>query len=301
MLFVFQMLFLNAQNDSTIVNEEKYWYLLDSIDGIKEDSIELAHLNSSEITIETNYTNKVVFRGRDFGLQQYGFYNSIKYKNPSGFYLNLNNYSWSGVQTLIAKTDLGIGFEKNITKRLSFDVSYERWFLSNDTFFLAMNFNNMLQTCISTNYEKLNGEASVYFIFGSEIAFLYDLKGTYNIDLPGSNYNFSWSLMPSVLFEIYAGQKHKSDTTNFISNNIPYREIKTKYTLQKPQLANSEILLELNLYYKNLAITPTFHYAFPLVINYEDEPLSPYLANGYSYFTLNIAYNFYFKSLKHVN
>lgn len=296
-LLIFPLSSLFAQKDT--LSEEKYLEMQDSIDNVRQDSIEQVHKQSHLISVETNYTNRVVFRGRDFGLKQYGVYNCIKYKNPTGLYLNLNNYYWSGIQSTIAKTDLGIGFEKNLTKKIVLDISYEKWFLANDTFFLGMNFSNMIQTGINTNYDQVNGEASVYFIFGKEKAFLYDFRGTYTIDLPGSNKNFYWNITPALLVEIYAGQKIKSDTLKYISNNTPYREIKTKYNLQAPQLANTELQLELNMEYKSFTITPTLHYAYPLAINYEDVPLSSYLANGYTYYTLNIVYNLYLKTRKH--
>jgi hypothetical protein len=299
LVFTFQVLLLFAQRDTLYIDEEKYEQLQDSIDAVKQDSINYAHKHSHLFTVETNYTSKVVFRGRDFGLQQYGVYNSLKYRNPMGLYLNVNNYWWSGVQSTIAKTDIGIGIEQNLSKRVALDVSYERWFLSNDTFFFGMNFNNMVQASITTEFDKLNGEAAVYFIFGTEKAFLYDFRGTYTFDLPGSNNQFYWNITPALLVEIFAGQKIKSDTTRYVANNTPYREITNKYRLQTPQLANTELQLDLNMEYNNWTLTPTYHYAYPIAINYEEIPISSYLANGYSYFTLNIIYNLYFKAHKH--
>ncbi|MBC7382196.1 MAG: hypothetical protein H7296_04280 [Bacteroidia bacterium] len=295
-VFVFWYCLSFAQNEPGTTMQQRADIIQDSLDQLQQDSINMAHKNSHLISFEAAYVSKVVYRGRDFGLKQYGFNTSLVYKTPVGIYVNLNNYKWSGINTPFAKTDLGIGIEKDLTPHLNLNVSYERWFLAKDSFFVGLSFKNMIQAALSTNYEKLNGELGVYYLWGKENALLIQAQIDYTIDLPGTGKNFYWNIKPALLVEGYAGDKSVGygDTTRYIVNNIPYRDYKTKHVLQSPDIVNYEAMLGLNIEFKNFVITPLYHYNYPIALRYEDPLLSPYLIGGYSYFSLNILYNLYF-------
>jgi hypothetical protein len=200
----------------------------DSLDQIKEDSIQLAHRNSHLFSYTSEYTSKVVFRGRDFGLQQYGVTNNFLYKNPIGLYASLNNYSWSGIYAPIAKTDIGIGFEKNIGKYLGFNACYEKWFFADDPFFDPDALNNMFSADLSTNFEKLNFDFGYYYIWGNDAALLLSLTADYRIDLPSFSDKIYLALDPTIIAESFAG-----DNSVTVFNKSGKRKKQLLYTYKE--------------------------------------------------------------------
>jgi hypothetical protein len=292
--FVLLSISLFAQIEKSIKIDGQVQVIQDSLAQFKEDSIDLVRENSGLLSMEAGYSSKVIYRGRDFGLIQHGFNSVLTYKIPSGLYFNLNNYNWSGIHSPIAKTDLGIGLDKDISEYFNINCSYERWFLANDTFFLGMNYNNMILSALSTNFERLNGELGIYYLWGKENAYLIEGTTEYKVELPSTTRDFHWNLNLTFNLSFYASDKVKNDTTRFFSNNAPFLSIKSKYTLQSPSLVNYEALLKLNIEYRNLVITPAYHYNYPISVSYEDPPLSQYLKSGFGYFSLNVLYNLYF-------
>lgn len=262
----------------------------DSLDKIKEDSIQLAHKNSHQFSYTSEYTSKVVFRGRDFGLQQYGVTNNFEYKNPSGFYATLNNYSWSGIYTFIAKTDIGLGFEKEIGKYLTINACYEKWFFADDPFFDPNSLNNMFSADVSTNFDKLNFDLGYYYIWGNDAALLLSLTTDYRIDLPSFSENIYLAIDPTLLGEAFAGD----NSVAILNKKGKKRKTAPIYLQQDLSMANYEFSLPLSIEYKNITITPTYHYSYPIALSDEDPPLSSYLVGGFSYFTISAQFDFYF-------
>src|SRR5882724_7023041 len=61
------------------------------------DSIEEALEKKSQFQIQSGYTNKVIFAGRDFGVNQFGATFGAAYHHKSGFNLEYNGNYWSGM------------------------------------------------------------------------------------------------------------------------------------------------------------------------------------------------------------
>src|SRR5581483_5383422 len=78
--------------------------ITDIIDSLKE--------MMPSIEVGSDYTNKVVFWGRDFGRKQFGFENSVIFKTGRGLFFNYTGNVWSAMPSPYAKTDVGIGYEK---------------------------------------------------------------------------------------------------------------------------------------------------------------------------------------------
>ena len=263
---------------------------IDSLDQVKEDSIQLAHKNSHLFSYTTEYTSKVVFRGRDFGLQQYGVTNNFLYKNPIGIYASINNYSWSGIYSIIAKTDIGLGIERNLGKYMNVNASYEKWFFADDPFFDPDALNNMFSADLSTNFNTLNFDLGYYYIWGDDAALLISLTADYRIDLPSFSEKFYIAVDPTIIGEAFAG-----DNSVAIFNKSGKKKKTGPIYLQRElNMANYEFSLPLCIEFKNITFTPTYHYAYPIALSDEDPPLSKYLVGGFSYFTVSAQFDFYF-------
>jgi hypothetical protein len=266
----------------------------DSLDKLKDDSLQLVHKNSHKISFTMDYTSKVVFRGRDFGKKQYGFTPNILYKNPNGMYASINAYLWSGITAPVAKTDLGIGYEKDIGKHYSVNLSYERWFFAADTFFDPSALNNMAALELSTDFEKLNLQFGSFYIWGNQKALLVNLATDYRWDITTLAEKINIAIDPTVLAESFAGSNLIS--VNTFKNRA--RKDQSNHLIRDLQMANYEFSLPVVIEYKNLTITPTWHYSYPIPVSNEDPPLSPYLKGGFNYFTVTLLYDLYI-SRKH--
>ena len=79
-------------------DDDSFFYALDSIKNV-----------TPSIEVGNDYTNKVLFWGRDFGLNQFGFEPRITFKTGKGLYVYASQYYWSALTNPWAKTDFGIG------------------------------------------------------------------------------------------------------------------------------------------------------------------------------------------------
>ena len=110
------------------------------------------------LEIELNSANKAVFWGRTFGLDQYSIEPSLLFNTGKGLFLYNTNYFWSedASPNLIAKSDFGIGYEKDLTERLSASVSYERWLYYNGDNYVKHAIQNSIQSQVFYDFDFLN-------------------------------------------------------------------------------------------------------------------------------------------------
>lgn len=277
------VLFAQNENSETEVSQS------DSLDQVFSDSLEWAHAHSYQFTFSTLYMSKVVYRGRDFGLQQHGFVPSLQYKSPSGISFSASGYNWSKIDQPFARWDIGIGWEKKISTHLQFNTNFEKWFFSDDPYFEPDALNKMFSLELSGTFSQFNVNTGIYYIWGTDDALLLNLGFDYNIDVFSYGKNLYVYSNPGILMEAFSG-----DNLNAITVKKG-KQVKTKFTTvhENLSMANYEFSLPLNIELNNFSIEAVYRYAYPIEISNEDPPLSPYLKGGFSYFTCQVSYSIY--------
>jgi hypothetical protein len=251
--------------------ERRQWNdsIIDIIDSLKEivPSIEIA----------SDFANKVVFWGRDFGRKQFGFENSLIFKTGKGFFLNYTGNVWSAMPSPYAKTDIGIGYEKQVTDRLYTSMGYERWFFHNGDAFVRSALTNYLEADINYDLDIINIEPEFYYMFGTQNIVQTD------INVRGEFFLFSCFKSGEVSI------KPQGLATFANQGFLPiYSDYPSGYTNEKKfNLVDLEMALPLQLKVKNMEFEPQLHYNIPVKIG--NEQVSPFF-----YFSVHFAYNFYF-------
>jgi len=150
---------------------------IDSTDQIIQriDSLEEEDDNMHKIVFGLDYMNKVVYWGRDFGINQFGVMPTLMYMNPKGFYAFYTGYYWSGEVHKYAKTDLGIGYEKFITDRWYVSAEYNRWFFTNGDKASRNSITNFFSLETSYDLDFITIESSFYYMRGNEEDYMLNL------------------------------------------------------------------------------------------------------------------------------
>lgn len=276
----------NAQMD----DDKREEAIADSLDKVYNDSLNDAHAHSYMLTLSNLYMSRVVYRGRDFGLQQHGFVPQIQFKIPSGFFVSASGYNWSKIDQPLARWDICFGYEHKLGKYLNLNASFDKWFFSDDPYFDPDALNKMASIEVNSEFEHLNFNSSAYYIWGTDDAFLLNLGLDYSFDVFSYGKHLYIYSNPGVLAEAFSG-----DNLNLIVNkkgNI--KKSKLKLIHENLSMANYELSLPVNMEWHNFEVEAAYRYAYPIAITNEDPPISPYLKGGFSYFTLNISHTFYF-------
>ena len=232
---------------------------------------------SLEIGLEGS--NKAVFWGRTFGLNQYSAEPSIVFNTGQGFYLYNTNYYWSDdvEPNLIAKSDLGMGYERYLTENLSASLSYEKWIYYNGDDYVKHAIQNSLELQASYELPWLNLVSSGYYMFGNIDIF----EGDFSIN---QEYHIC-SFTPR--HRVYFTPQLTSIFAN--KNFLPiYSEIPSNFdNNNRFRLINLELTFPLRIQLKDFEIEPTFHYNMPIQQPNEN-------VHAFNYFSLKLIYNLYF-------
>jgi hypothetical protein len=262
-----------GQRNLNIKPAKNAFYISDSIasliDSLKE--------SVPSLELSTEYENKVVFWGRDFGLPQYGINPGFIFKTGVGFYFYGFNHYWSAMPNILSKTDLGIGFEKQVTEKFYFSLAYENWtFYYKDKFFQNA-LKNYLEAQISYNLQGVNIEPTVYYMFGSQQIFQADLSINKELFITDLFNRGDLSVSPSAT-AIFASQ-------NFLPlysySNIRFARGNAV------KLVDYDFSLPFKFQFHYLNIEPAFHYNIPVALPKE-------VIDSYFYFTIRLAYTIYF-------
>jgi hypothetical protein len=263
---LFHCIAINGQNSAKIERNDS---IIDLIDSLKEIS--------PSIEFSSDFANKVVFWGRDFGKNQFGFENNITYKTGKGIYLNYTGHVWSAMPNPYAKTDIGIGYEREITERFYASIGYERWFFNNGDDYIKKALANYVEADLNYDFDLLSIEPSFYYMFGIENIYQAD------ININGEYILFRFSKNGNVFI--------KPQWLSTFANQafLPiYSYYPTSYVNEKKiKLVDIEFSLPISVKINNFEIEPNFHYNIPLKINNEQ-------INSFYYFSLRVAYNCYF-------
>ena len=227
------------------------------------------------ITIGSYYDSKVVFWGRDFDEEQYGVAPYVMIHSGKGLYLYVINNYWSANQEKPARTDLGIGFETMLGRKVYTTVGYERW-ISNygDEYF-----NNLLrhniEFVIEIEGKWFDIDPSVYYMFGENYVIQSDIVLQKKYSFPFSKIG-RVSLTPAFL-SMFATRTFIPMYTELVSDQADYGKFR---------LVDYEASATISLEIQNLEIEATAHYNVPVGAQYEQ--LTPFY-----YFSLHASYGLY--------
>jgi hypothetical protein len=257
----------------THAQESTYASKNDSINDLVDSLKEI----TPSIEVSSDYANKVVFWGRDFGRNQFGFENEVIFKTGKGLYFNYSGYVWSAMPNKYAKYDIGLGYERQFTDRFYASVGYERWFFNNGSDYVKKALRNYLEVDLNYDLDWLTIEPSFYYMFGTVNVFQADLNINHDFYLCNVSDFGKLVIKPQVL------------TTMANQAFLPvYNDYPTGYVNEnKFKIIDFEFSVPILLSIKNLEVEPNFHYNIPVKINNEQ-------ITSFFYFSAKITYNMYF-------
>lgn len=153
------VLFAKAQINNSQFNIQQVKYTMDSLD--------YKVSRSSKLIFQTQFMNRVVYSGRDYGLKGYGTVGQLTYQHKSGFWLSTVGYHWQGSKVNFPKADIGIGYSKALDENLSASFGYSRWFyFGKSADELRWVFSDFLSTYWTINLGFMGLSPSFYYQIG---------------------------------------------------------------------------------------------------------------------------------------
>jgi len=257
------------------------FYLLKHQQENKVDSLEDAIEKTSQFQFQAGYANKVIYAGRNFGIDQSGASFGTSYHHSSGLTVEYEGSYWSGVENRYALTELGAYYEKSVLKDFYVTAGYWRLFYRNGDEEERNMFTNFFLVDESwfTSFGQLN--ASYFLITGSETAHRLDVNLSKSIDLYHFLHADKFTIEPTFTLTFA--------TVNYLRFLSTFTE-ETNQSQSAFQIGNYEFTLPLT--YKKLGkyeLNVSWHRAWPVAIPGEDNP------NPVSYFTVKVIRMLLFK------
>ena len=241
---------------------------------VRIDSTKKALEKTNQFRFKTGYLSKVVFVGRNFGVNQFGIAPGVTYHHRSGVNLEYEGNYWSEMDNRYALTNAGLYYEKSFSDNFYLSSGYWRSFFHSS---------DRDERKMLNNYFTLEGGwfntlgslgASYYFVSGTEQAHRLDLNLSKSIDFYAILGADRLSLEPAFTFMF--------STANYLLflDDLPDAEVSNPMAFK---IANYELVLPI-IYRKlrKFEITGAWHYASPVnVIQGEN-------LKSFSYLTLEI-------------
>jgi hypothetical protein len=139
------------------------------------DSLIPDSIRTAFFTIGSDYANRVLFCGRDFGERQFGISPYVMYNFRSGLYGYVMFDFWSATPRKPARHVLGIGYESDPNKRLSFQLGYERWFNHYEDSYFDNALKHEIEVGLDYKINRFSFESTFYYFFGLERIYELDL------------------------------------------------------------------------------------------------------------------------------
>ena len=231
-------------------------------------------LEDEQTKLGIDYDGKVLFMGRETKNSQFGIAPFATYNFYDGFYVNAVLNYWSGWHKGISKTELGVGYENNISKNITFTAEYSRWILSDTNEYLKKAIENVCFIRVKWTNPIFTFEPEIDYYSGKEKIWQTDLNFYKKIRLVSFGNDKIIFIKPHFLTSfanpLYIMIYSNYDKILLTNNNF------------KP--TDLELSLPIQLHLKNINIEPIFRYNIPLKESFET--IKPFF-----YFTLHLEYN----------
>lgn len=147
------------------------------------DTDTLATITGRRLALSMDYLNPVNYRGRTFGVNQWGMHPTLRYTSQTGWSAYATGYIWTdSQQTRWAKTDLGIEKEGQIGRYWFYSVGYERWIFEPDLED-RKSLTNFLGLTLSREMGQWTATGGVYYMVGKDYLLQTDLIISRGIDV----------------------------------------------------------------------------------------------------------------------
>lgn len=253
----------------------------DEQDSIDNDSLFSNDISPEEVTsnltIGNSYNNRVVFWGRQFGIKQYGVYPYMRFDSGNGWYLYAVGLYWSAIPGQMSETDIGIGYEKQITPRFYASAGYERWIVHYGDSYDRNILTNYLEAYFSYDVGPFYVDPAFYYMFGMEHAFVSDIS-----------INAYYPLFPSLSESVHISTLPEVVTTFATHSFIQLFGYTPDPINEKGfKLAGFEVNVPITTTFRNFALSITPHYNIPVEV--QSEQIDPFF-----YVSLDLNYTFSF-------
>lgn len=227
------------------------------------DSVRKPAPSANRLDISYLYMNPVTYRGRTFGVRQWGQMPSIKYAASSGWSVYGTGYIFNDFHTAnYFKTDLGVEKEGTFGKKQewSYTLGYERWFFNKDETDSKL-LTNFTEAYLSREVGDFTLSAGTYYMFGTSNLVQTDAQLSYYLNLvekPG----LSLFIEPAVL-AVFANQNAQLNGV-FVDNPLTLTQRQDNKNRRAFGLVDTEVDLPLTLQTKRLKWVADPHLAKPL-------------------------------------
>ncbi|OJW80125.1 MAG: hypothetical protein BGO59_02665 [Spirosoma sp. 48-14] len=129
------------------------------------------------IQFSYSYMNPVSYRGRTFGVHQWGMMPQITYQTPTNWNFYTVGYIWNNFQTSeVGKIDLGIEKEGRLGKHVNYTVGYEQWFFPSADPGETQPLSNFFEAYLSGEWQDWSPAIGTYYMVGSQQLLQTDLQ-----------------------------------------------------------------------------------------------------------------------------
>ena len=235
--------------------------LFNQIDSLKEIS--------DILEIGTEFTSKVAFWGRDYEINQIGFQPSYRYQTSYGVYYTATQNYWSSEARPLARTYVGMGYQKRINSMFYSSLSYEWCIIHNEMLSEINEPENNLTLDLSYDLNWFYIEPSINYMFGSN-KFLMT-----NIVLRGDYKLFNLGRVGRVFFQPEVMMTNSTSPYSLFAyesgdGTTEGDTIAMKTDLKNFSIIDYELTIPLTFNCKNFEIKAAYHFSYPISINSEE-------------------------------
>jgi hypothetical protein len=229
------------------------------------DSLEVVHLiddlkKQDYLYTTVLYNNKVLFSGRDFGVDQYSFFPSVSYIDSNNFFIHVGTGYYSGIDPNWDFITFSGGYSNFIDKKKSLmgTLVYSYSSYTED----VANLNNQrVSAGLSLRKRPFRNSLSAGYLFGGERSF-YISNNTYlNIDILDSR-KLDISLQPRL--GLFWGSQ---TTTELVRTGFNFTTVETDVFQQ----LNTELSIPLTFDIGNWDFELDYTFSFPNALPNETE------------------------------
>ncbi|WP_020597610.1 hypothetical protein [Spirosoma panaciterrae] len=144
------------------------------------------------IQFSYSYMNPVSYRGRTFGVHQWGMMPQITYQTTTNWHVYTVGYIWNNFQTSeLGKIDLGIEKEGKLGKHFMYTLGYERWLFPSADVGETQPLNNFFEAYLSGEWQDWSPAIGNYYMVGSQQLLQTDVQLSRYVGLTDGT---KWSL-----------------------------------------------------------------------------------------------------------
>ena len=218
------------KSDSVLLDELELSLASDSLDIFDLiDSLLVADLNFSQLSLRMGYTSNITYAGRNFGIEQHGFGAGASYYHSTGLFADVSGFWNSDIEPNYNPTITTFGFMGQIGKKWTYTLSYDHFFYntSEDEELAYFPITNSLNASAYLELGKFTMAGDYSYLFGEENA--HRLRGNLIYTFSKSKWGFidRFVFMPTA--SILMGNSYIYQVTPI----YPEMNLQTRYDIRQ--------------------------------------------------------------------